>query len=122
MAMYDFGDGNGDVAADQHENGGGWVADTASVAATALVDESSTVYGTANVGGKTLIVNGAEVLGNVVVRDEVTISGAKVQGSVIAYGNAQVLGRGAVLTVEGNVILGMDTVIEGCEHKETVVS
>lgn len=34
---FDFEDGNGPVPAHQHSNGGGWVADTATVADTAYV-------------------------------------------------------------------------------------
>ena len=43
--MFDFQDGSGPVPAHQHPNGGGWVADTASV------DASTHVYGTARVFG-----------------------------------------------------------------------
>jgi len=34
---FDFGDGNGSVPAHKHMNGGGWVAETASVDASAFV-------------------------------------------------------------------------------------
>ena len=37
MNMFDFG--NGPVPAHKHSNGGGWVADTASVADTAYVGQ-----------------------------------------------------------------------------------
>ena len=57
MNMHDFNDGNGPVPAHQHPNGGGWVADTATVADTAFVGlgaqvcGEALVYGTARVGG-----------------------------------------------------------------------
>ena len=40
---YDFG--SGPVPAHQHPNGGGWVADTASVASTAFVGPDAVVSG-----------------------------------------------------------------------------
>jgi hypothetical protein len=42
----DFQDGNGPVAAHRHENGGGWVADTATVKPTAWVGGNARVGGT----------------------------------------------------------------------------
>lgn len=42
---HDFDDGNGPVAAHQHPNGGGWVADTAGVAETAYVGPDARVFG-----------------------------------------------------------------------------
>ena len=47
--MFDFNDGNGLVPAHQHSNGGGWVADTASVDATVQVSGNARVYGDARV-------------------------------------------------------------------------
>jgi hypothetical protein len=44
MPKYDFQDGKGAVLAHQHSNGGGWVADTASVAATAKVSGYARVW------------------------------------------------------------------------------
>jgi UDP-3-O-[3-hydroxymyristoyl] glucosamine N-acyltransferase len=49
--VHDFEDGNGPVAAHQHSNGGGWVADTATVADTAFVGPNALVYGNAQVSG-----------------------------------------------------------------------
>ena len=48
---YDFQDGNGPVPAHQHPNGGGWVADTATVEETAYVGLNAQVYGSALVEG-----------------------------------------------------------------------
>lgn len=49
MTTFDFNDGNGPVPAHQHSNGGGWVADTASVDKTAYVGPYASVYGSAKV-------------------------------------------------------------------------
>ena len=51
MTTFDFDDGNGPVAAHQHPNGGGWVADTAKVADTSYVGPDAWVYGNAEVSG-----------------------------------------------------------------------
>ena len=47
--VFDFGDWNGPVAAHRHENGGGWVANTASVAPSAYVGPDARVYGMARI-------------------------------------------------------------------------
>ena len=44
---FDFKVGNGPVPAHQHPNGGGWVADSATVADTAFVAKNAQVYGNA---------------------------------------------------------------------------
>jgi hypothetical protein len=49
VTTHDFG--SGPVAAHQHPNGGGWVADTASVESTALVKLGAQVSGDAQVSG-----------------------------------------------------------------------
>ena len=49
MSIHDFKDGNGPVPAHQHLNGGGWVADTASVDETAYVGPDARVFGNAKV-------------------------------------------------------------------------
>ncbi len=50
VTTFDFGDGKGPVPAHKHPNGGGWVADTASVADTAYVGPDAWVFGKAQVG------------------------------------------------------------------------
>ena len=55
---FDFQDGNGPVPAHQHPNGGGWVADTATVEETAFVGANAQVYGSALVEG------GVQLLGD----------------------------------------------------------
>jgi len=49
MTTFDFG--NGLVPAHQHSNGGGWVADTATVSETAYVGPNAVVSGNARVSG-----------------------------------------------------------------------
>lgn len=57
---HDFDDGNGPVPAHQHPNGGGWVAETATVAPGAFVGPAAQVYGTAIVD-RGEVVCGADV-------------------------------------------------------------
>ena len=47
MPLFDFG--YGEIPAHQHNNGRGWVADTAIVAPTAFVGSNAIVYGNATV-------------------------------------------------------------------------
>ena len=47
MTTFDFG--NGPVPARKHPNGGGWVADTATVSETAYVGPEAMVFGNAEV-------------------------------------------------------------------------
>ena len=48
---HNFGDGAGPVLAHRHANGGGWVADTATVEPTVFVGRDARVFGTACVFG-----------------------------------------------------------------------
>jgi hypothetical protein len=48
-SSYNFKDGLGPVPAHKHPNGGGWVADTATVADTAYVGPEAKVYDNARV-------------------------------------------------------------------------
>jgi hypothetical protein len=105
MTTFDFGDGP--VAAHRHPNGGGWVADTATVADTAYVGPGRSwymitlvvtfgcpitlgcpvtlMYGNAEVSGN------ARVSGNALVYDDAQVSGtARVSGDAQVYGNAMV--------------------------------
>ncbi len=50
MTTFDFG--AGPVPAHKHPNGGGWVADTATVSNTAYVGIDARVYGNAVVSGE----------------------------------------------------------------------
>jgi hypothetical protein len=65
---FDFGDGRGPVPAHQHPNGGGWVADTATVCATTYVGPDARVYGNAHISGDAHIYGNARIYGNALVK------------------------------------------------------
>ena len=77
---YDFNDGQGPVPAQQHPNGGGWIADTATVAKTAYVGPSARVYGSAVVFGSARVFGRAEVFGSAVVSDPHSIAWGRAGG------------------------------------------
>lgn len=88
---FDFRDGNGAVAAHQHANGGGWVADTAAVSKSAYVGPTAKVYGEARVYGNAQIAGCAQVYGNAQVYGDSRVYGeAKIYGSAHVYGRARV--------------------------------
>jgi hypothetical protein len=61
VTTFDFGDGKGPVPAHKHPNGGGWVADTATVAEAAYVGPGARVYGNARVFGNIWVYENARV-------------------------------------------------------------
>ena len=66
---YDFQDGNGPVPAQQHPNGGGWVADTATVEKTACRTKCQSfwqrkILGQRPVHGNARVYGEAKVHGN----------------------------------------------------------
>jgi hypothetical protein len=82
-----------------HSNGGGWVDNRASVAATAYVAPHAAVYGNATVSGNARIedlawVNsGGSVSGSAVVRDNALIQGGvSIGGSAVVGGDAEPTG------------------------------
>jgi hypothetical protein len=83
MTTFDFS--FGPVPAHKHVNGGGWVADTATVAATAYVGSDAQVYGSAQVCGSAQVYGSAQVFGSAQV-----YGSAQVCGSARVYGSAQV--------------------------------
>ena len=74
MITFDFNDGNGPVPAHQHSNGGGWVADTATVKDTAYVGLNARVYGNAQVCGNALVFDNACVSGTSRVYGDARVS------------------------------------------------
>ena len=74
MTTFDFDDGNGPVAAHQHPNGGGWVADTAKVADTSYVGPDAWVYGNAEVSGTAWVYGDAQVSGTARVSGDAWVS------------------------------------------------
>lgn len=82
--VFDFG--NGEVAANKHPNGGGWVAATAKVDDSCYIGPYARVYDNAIVTGKVRIDNYVRVYGN-----------ATLDGNVIVNGDARVYGNSKVL-------------------------
>ncbi|MHB9860567.1 DUF6055 domain-containing protein [Streptomyces sp. YIM S03343] len=79
-----------------HSNGGGWVDDSANVAASvyvgprAAVFGNSTVTGNARIEGLSWVNSGATISGNVVVKDNAIVQGgAKLSGKVVVGGDAE---------------------------------
>jgi hypothetical protein len=111
MTTFDFGDGNGPVPAHKHPNGGGWVADTATVDETAYVGGAEArvygnaqVSGNAKVSGNAWVFGNAKVYGNAQVYDNAGVSGdaqvfhdAGVFGNAEVFDNAWVFGKARVL-------------------------
>jgi len=90
--------GSGKAPAHRHVNGGGWVANTATVEDSAFVGEDARVGGNAWVGGNALVLGCAWVLGNARVGGNARVSGnalvlddAQVCGDAEVSGNAQAL-------------------------------
>ncbi len=63
-ALHDFLNGKGKVPSHLHENGGGWVADTACVQREVYVGPDAEVFDTARVYGDVAIIDSARVYGN----------------------------------------------------------
>lgn len=86
---FDFG--QGPVPAHQHKNGGGWVADTATVRNSVYVGSNARVYGNAQVLDNAAIFNNARVYGNAIVKENTNIrDNARVFGNACVSGNAEV--------------------------------
>ncbi len=62
-SLHDFEDGTGPVPAHMHPNGGGWVADTSTVDATAFVGPAASVFEQATVAEQASVDGTAWVLG-----------------------------------------------------------
>jgi UDP-3-O-[3-hydroxymyristoyl] glucosamine N-acyltransferase len=93
--VFDFG--NGPVPAHRHANGGGWVADTASVDAGVHVGPEAQVYGKSHVYGEALVSGKAHVYGEALVSGKAMVSGeAQVYGKSHVYGEALVSGKAHV--------------------------
>jgi hypothetical protein len=83
---------NPTVAGRQHANGGGFVANTATVSAAAFVGPNAVVLGTAQV------LDNARIDGHATIAERARISGnAIVSGSAVVNGNARVSGNARVM-------------------------
>ena len=79
---YNFG--NGLVFAHKHKNGGGWVAESASVLDTTYVGPRACVFGNASIASDCCINDGARVTGNAVLREGVTLKGnVTITGNIV---------------------------------------
>lgn len=103
---HDFKDGQGRVFAHKHDNGGGWVADTAHVAPGVKVTRNAQVFGFARVHDECEITGQAKVYGRArlfdqvrlsqeaVVRDNALVSDTvQLANQVFVHGNARVMGN-----------------------------
>ena len=97
-----------------HANGGGWVADSASVADSVYVAPGAMVLGTAKVSGNVRIEDHAIVAGSATVQDNAVICGhAVVDGGGMIYDNGWKFGS---VTVSGNAVVADSAVVSGlCE-------
>ena len=113
----------------RHDNGGGWVANTANVAPTAFVGvhamvygqaairDHAKVYGLAQVFAHAIICDHAEVFGYAAVCDHAVVGNhAKVYGFAQVCDNAIVRGHAEVFSyavVSGDAIVRGKTIIDG---------
>lgn len=80
--MFDFRDRNGPVPAHRHPNGGGWVAETATVEDSVFVGPGAQVFGNAQV------FENAQVFGNAWIYGDVRVFGdSRVWGSSRLFGD-----------------------------------
>ena len=112
---HDFLDGNGPVPARRHINPdgseGGWVADSAEVHGSVVIDPGVKIYGNAYIGGLAKIYSEAKVFGSAHIEGNATVSGrAVVKGSAVISGNVQIYGTaliyGACTIKENAVVFG----------------
>jgi carbonic anhydrase/acetyltransferase-like protein (isoleucine patch superfamily) len=96
---HDFGDGLGKVLAHRHDNGGGWVADTATVDDKVFVSRRAAVYHNAKITGSVRLDNHARVCGladidsSGSINDHVFVAGkTNITGHVVIRGYARLYG------------------------------
>ena len=107
-ATHDFDDGNGPVSAHLHANGGGWVANTATVSRTAFVGLAAAVFGSSKVLGKATVTDRARV------RGQSEVSGnARISGDAVIDGNARVTDEAEVS--DSAIICGLATVFQNAQ-------
>ncbi|MBQ9695058.1 MAG: N-acetylglucosamine-1-phosphate uridyltransferase [Oscillospiraceae bacterium] len=92
-----------------HPNGGGWVADSASVADSVYVGPDAMVLGNAALTGNVRVEDHAVVTGTVTVQDHAVICGhAVVDGGGWVYDNGWKMGSASV---SGNAVIGDSAVV-----------
>ena len=92
-----------------HSNGGGWVANTASVASTAYVGAFARVLGTARLYNNVRVEDYAVIADNATLRDNAVVSGyAVVRNNAQVRNNAKVRDRSVIqdsCLIEGNAVV-----------------
>lgn len=115
-----------------HSNGGGWVSNSASVAASVYVGPNAIVRGSCNISGNVRIegtawVENATVQNNVIIRDNANVWGGNYSGSAVVAENAilnnctvsgTVQAKGNAMewgaTLGNGVVVGGDAEIPSC--------
>lgn len=121
--LHDFLDGVGPVPAHIHPNGGGWIADTATVHATAFVgpaasvlDEAKVIEG-ASIDGTARVLGKAKISGSARIRGDAEIGGhAHVTGNALVAESAYVTDLALIkdsAVVRGSARVGGQTTIDG---------
>jgi len=109
----------------QHENGNGWVKNTAKVDKTAFVGENALVFDDARVCGNARVYDNAVVYGNTRVCGNAWVSGnAQVYGNAVVYGNARVSGDALVYGnawVYGNARVSSLSVINSGKYTKSPI-
>lgn len=121
LLQHDFGFGK--IPASRHSNGGGWVANTATVEETCYVGPYAEVFGNATVSGNAFIDGNAKVYDYVTVTGNAKIYGnadiseyscvtdnAKVCGNAKVYGHALIMNNA---TIHSNAIVFGDSKVGG---------
>jgi hypothetical protein len=116
----------------QHENGQGWIANTAKVEKTVYVGPNAQVYGYARVSGYAQVYGDAQVYGYARVSGDAQVYGyarvsgdARVSGNARVYGDAQVYGYARVsgdARVSGGAWEQSPLYIQGSRHSVTNTS
>lgn len=119
---HDFKDGSGKVFAHRHDNGGGWVADTAFVAPSVKVTRNAQVYHNAKIYDHCRIEGRAQVYGSARLFDNVLLQqDAKVHGYALVRHRCQLSGIAQVHTTAmllgdtrllGRVVIGGNSIVK----------
>jgi carbonic anhydrase/acetyltransferase-like protein (isoleucine patch superfamily) len=123
--MYDFGEG--EVLSHHHKNGGGIVANSATVSDDCFVDVSARVYGSAVVKNRCFIRDDARVHGqaficnDVVLEGSVDVSGtAEIKGGTLIFGDAKITVSPKIISgFDHPIVVTDDRIIVGC-HSFTI--
>lgn len=110
-SKHDFKDGKGKVFAHRHDNGGGWVADTAYVAGTVKVTRNAQVFDFARVYDTCSIEGTSRVYGHAHLHHNVRVCGdARVTNHAVIRNSAQL---GQRVTVCGSAVVSGNSNLAG---------